>query len=589
MIRTRTVLVAAFVFVIAAAMADPCAGQPTVTAPGGVAVGGSIENSPISIINKTVNQENPAALALLAKALSDKDASEERRHQAEAKAAELAQKLGFTTSAVAEFFKILGEKNVPEEKIPVRLTEIATHFAQTRDELAALEPDDPHTAELARAAKTALDAGRLSEADNALGQAKEAELAAFRQARELRQKAQEAEDRHALNTAKLLAGRGNIALTQLRYADAAEQFKEAADLVPPGHPDATAYCLYGQAYALYHEADERGDNAALKQSIEIWELVLQKRKREQAPLDWAMTKKNLGNALELLGERESGPWHLEEAVAAYRVALEERTRERAPLDWAETQNSLGDALEALGEREDGTRRLREAILAYRAALEERTRERVPFAWAETQNNLGSALEALGERESGTGHLEEAISAYRAALEERTRDRTPLGWAEIQNNLGSALEALGEREGATGRLEEAVSAYRAALEERTRARMPLDWAETENNLGMTLAAVGERESGTAHLEDAISAYRAALEEYTRERVPLDWAETQNNLGNALKVLGERESGTTRLEEAVAAFDASLTVLTTAWPEEWVEELRSHRDETRAEITRRQASK
>ena len=111
-------------------------------------------------------------------------------------------------------FQILGEKNVPEEKIPIRLTEVATHFAQTRDELAALEPDDPHTAELAGAAKTALDAGRLAEADNLLDQAKEAELAAFRQAREFTENAQAAEDRHALNAAKLLAGRGSIALTQ---------------------------------------------------------------------------------------------------------------------------------------------------------------------------------------------------------------------------------------------------------------------------------------------------------------------------------------------------------------------------------------
>ena len=59
------------------------------------------------------------------------------------------------------------------------------------------------------------------------------------------------------------------------------------------------------------------------------------------PLDWAMTQKNLGNALETLGERESGTARLEEAVAAYRAALEERTRDRVPLEWAQTQNNLG--------------------------------------------------------------------------------------------------------------------------------------------------------------------------------------------------------------------------------------------------------
>ena len=94
--------------------------------------------------------------------------------------------------------------------------------------------------------------------------------------------------------------------------------------------------------------------------------------------------------------------------------------------------NLGDALQTLGERESGTARLEEAVAAYRAALEERTRARVPLDWAGTQNNLGSALATLGERESGTARLEEAVAAYRAALEERTRARVPLEWAGTQH-------------------------------------------------------------------------------------------------------------------------------------------------------------
>jgi hypothetical protein len=43
-----------------------------------------------------------------------------------------------------------------------------------------------------------------------------------------------------------------------------------------------------------------------------------------------------------------------------------------PLDWATTQNNLGDALQTLGERESGTARLKEAVDAYREALEERS-------------------------------------------------------------------------------------------------------------------------------------------------------------------------------------------------------------------------
>ena len=158
----------------------------------------------------------------------------------------------------------------------------------------------------------------------------------------------------------------------------------------------------------------------------------------------------LGNALQTLGDRESGTERLEQAVVTYRTALEEYTRERAPLDWAMTQNNLGNALQTLGGRESGTERLEQAVVAYRAALEEYTRERAPLQWAATQNNLGAALQTLGGRESDMERLEQAMVAYRAALEEY--------------NLGAALQTLGDRESGTERLEQAVVAYRAALEE-----------------------------------------------------------------------------------------------------------------------------
>jgi tetratricopeptide (TPR) repeat protein len=568
--RTWQAIIASFglalILAAGAALSLPAkAASDGPTASEGIAIGGSVNNS---TINNTVNKQDPAVLTAMTKIFADQmAATTEARVRAEAKAADLAQKLGFTSSAVAEFFTILGEQNVPEEKIPARLIEIATHFAQTRDELAALEPDDPQAAKLANLAKQALDAGRLTEADKLLDQAKDAELAAFRQARELAQKAQEAADRHALTAAKLLASRGNIALTQLHYADAAGAFKEAATLVPPGHLDVTADLLDNESGALYRQGDERGDNTALKQSVEIWHVVLGYRTRDRRPLDWAMTETNLGAALERLGEREIGTDGLEQAVAAYRAALapvatyyatlEEDTRDR--VSWiivAAIQMNMGAVLETLGEREGSSARLEDAVAADRAALDEYTRDRAPLRWALTQINLGGALLTLGEREGNTARLEDAVAAYRAALEKCTRDQAPLQWALAQNNLGKALWVLGSQENGTERLKQSVAAYRASLEVRTRERVPLDWAMTENNLGIALKALGERENGTALLEEAVAAYRAALEEYTPDRVPLQWAQTLMNLGNALQGIGERGGGTPRLEEAVASYRAAL---------------------------------
>jgi tetratricopeptide (TPR) repeat protein len=341
-----------------------------------------------------------------------------------------------------------------------------------------------------------------------------------------------------------------------------------------------AWNLLGNA--LQRLGEREVGTARLEEAVAAYRDALKERTRERVPLQWAMTQNNLGSALSTLGEREAGTARLEEAVDAFRDALKERTRERVPLQ-AMTQNNLGNALRTLGEREVGTARLEEAVAAYRDALKERTRERVPLDWAMTQNNLGTALQTLGEREVGTARLEEAVAAYRDALKERTRERVPLQ-AMTQNNLGNALRTLGEREVGTARLEEAVAAYRDALKERTRERVPLDWAMTQNNLGNALQTLGEREVGTARLEEAVAAYRDALKERTRERVPLQ-AMTQNNLGNALQTLGEREVGTARLEEAVAAWDACLTVAPSVWPEEWVRDIRSRRDETESEIARR----
>jgi tetratricopeptide (TPR) repeat protein len=259
--------------------------------------------------------------------------------------------------------------------------------------------------------------------------------------------------------------------------------------------------------ALFRLGEHESGTARLEQAVAAYHAALTERTQERVPLEWAMTQQNLGNAFSTLGERESGQEesirHLEAAVAAYRAALTERTRERVPLKWAMTQNNLGNALKMLGEREsrqdESIRRLKEAVAAHHAALTERPRERVPLQWATTQNNLGAALASLGERESrqdeAIRRLVEAVKAYRAALTERTRERVPRDWAMTQFNLAAALSALGERESGRERsirhLEEAVVAYRAALTEWTNESAPHWHNMAQRNLARCLALLEQR--------------------------------------------------------------------------------------------------
>jgi tetratricopeptide (TPR) repeat protein len=221
---------------------------------------------------------------------------------------------------------------------------------------------------LAKQAKDALDKGQLAEADALLGRAKESEAAAFREARKLKQRAQEAEDKHALNLAKMEASQGNIALTQLRYADAAERFGEAAAKVPQGHDDERWKYLNAEADALYRQGDEFGDNAAAASAIERYRHLAELRPRNAFPSDWARTQNNLGNALERLGERESGTARLEEAVAAYREALKERTRARMPLQWAKSTGNQGVAQMLLAKRRGDAKMAKLAVRQIEAAF-----------------------------------------------------------------------------------------------------------------------------------------------------------------------------------------------------------------------------
>jgi len=410
---------------------------------GSVSVGGNVSNSTITT---GVTPELLAALTRPWEELSESQKKEIAKLQAD---------LDLNQRQVKSALEILGEANVPLERLGAKLVEIAGKFKDLQTAAATQPGDDAKITALKAEAQKAIRDGQLGKADEILTAIEKIQT--------------EALDRLALNAAQTTAQRGDVASTRLRYSEAAQHYAKAAAKVPQGHEDEHWKYLVEEADALYRQGDEFGDNAAALSAIERYRHLTELRPRSAFSSDWAATQMSLGAALALLGERESGTARLEEAIGAYREALQEFTREHVPLEWATVQMNLGAGLFRLGVRESGTVRLEGAVSAYREALQVFTRERAPLQWSTTQMNLGNALATLGERESGTGKLEEAVTAFREALQEATRDRVPFDWAMTQNNLGLALWRLGERESGTAWLNEAVAAYRAALEEWTRAR------------------------------------------------------------------------------------------------------------------------
>jgi hypothetical protein len=110
----------------------------------------------------------------------------------EEKHTHLAKELGVTQSALTSFFKILEQQRVPLEDLDAKLREIATHYKTLLERVRLLNADDPHIAQLRKAAETAINAGHFDQAERILNEASAQDVAA-------------AQELQALTTTRLLS------------------------------------------------------------------------------------------------------------------------------------------------------------------------------------------------------------------------------------------------------------------------------------------------------------------------------------------------------------------------------------------------
>src|SRR5262245_12096262 len=264
---------------------------------GSIAIGGSVTSSTVII---GIPQERVDELVRDAKRPLEELTTQQREN-----IALLKEKLDLNERQVRAALGILDENDIPPERLAAKLVEIAERFKALQETASAQPGDDPKIAALKTDAQKAIEAGELAKADALLADVETEQRRAL--------------DRFAVNAAETSARRGEIALTRLRYADAATHFANAAAVFPPksAHEDKRIGYLGREADALYRQGDELGDNGALLSAIERYNRLVQLTPRERVPLDWAATQNNLGNALSRLGERERETAKLEEAVVAY--------------------------------------------------------------------------------------------------------------------------------------------------------------------------------------------------------------------------------------------------------------------------------
>jgi len=275
---------------------------------GGIAIGGSVTGSTINI------GVAPEQLATLVRQAADFSETQKKV------IAKLEGELDLNQRQIRAALGILGENDIPPERLAAKLVEIAERFKALQETASAQPGDDPKIVTLKAEAQKAIDGGELAKADALLADVETEQRRAL--------------DRLAVSAAETSARRAEISLARLRYIEAGKHFANAAGVFPlnSNYEDKRISYLQKEANALFHQGAEFGDNGALLSAIERYKRLVDLAPRQRVPLDWARIQDGLGIALTIFGRRESGTAKLEEAVATFREALKERTRERAPLD-----------------------------------------------------------------------------------------------------------------------------------------------------------------------------------------------------------------------------------------------------------------
>ncbi|MBF0436051.1 MAG: hypothetical protein HQL77_11850 [Magnetococcales bacterium] len=242
------------------------------------------------------------------------------------------KELGVNREAISSFLAIIREKDVPPEQWPSKLKEIAERHNALLQQLQALPKGSPEMVALKESAKKAIAEYRYDDAD-----------AVFDQLLALQGE----------ETASVWASRAELAMTRLRYKDAAQYFAHAADALPPSREKQKSAYQEEEANAWYQQGDEFGDNEALKKAIQVCTKLLEIQPRSRVPLDWARVQNNLGNALRALGERESGTEKLEAAMTAFAMALDVAKASGAGYYIKMFQRNLDKCNDLLNKRKQG--------------------------------------------------------------------------------------------------------------------------------------------------------------------------------------------------------------------------------------------
>lgn len=469
-------------------------GSRTVSAGHGVAAGGDIRDSTISVVNG-ISPEQAAEFVRLAVSGRPGDNTELLRRLDAMVPADSRLRV----EALARFFAILGEAEVPPEQLTDRLVEIAGRYQELLAWFENTSSADPEVRRIKVEAREALDAGDFARAETLLNQAKARDLSAIDQM-------QADLDARKFSAADAAAGNGALMMTQLRYAEAAHYYAEAVGLTPETYPAPLSDLLTGWTVAAWRAGDYRTAEDAARRALTLDEARL--------PADDVQLGSRLNNLAALY--RETGRFAESEPLYVRAIRIGDQALGPEHPGLASSLNNLAELYRQTGRYADAEPLYRRTLTIGEQALGPDHPDIVTWL-----NNLALLYQV-------TGRFAEAEPLYERVL---AIDEQALG--PEHPDVAVALNNLAGLYGETGRHAEAEPLYRCALAISERAFGPEHptVATVINNLALLLQKLGRVTEA-----EPLSRRAVALRERALGPGHPDLASSLNNLATLYQKAG-----------------------------------------------------
>ena len=321
---------------------------------------------------------------------------------------ELAGKLAVTESALASFFKILEQQQVPLHDLDSKLREIAAQYKELLARLDSVKSEDLQVVKLKQEAKQAIEAGDYAKAEELLNQAEALDLKAIAQM-------EKTAKQRRISAAATNADQASLQRIQLRYAKAAEYWQKAAALLPEEEKKDRAYYLHNAAFDLDRIAE-------YTKALPLYEQSLVIRKEIGDRAGEGTTLSNIGAIHHAKGDYAATLKYLEQSLDISQEIGDRRGE-------GVTLNNLATLAYAKGDYAAALKYL-EQSLAISQEIGDRAGE------GTTLNNIAGIHWARGDYAAALTYLEQSL-----VISKEIGDRR--GEAETSWNIGLTYEEQGD--------------------------------------------------------------------------------------------------------------------------------------------------